>query len=168
MGTMEQLIVTPIRSYELILGKLLPFVIIGLIDVVLVVMVAVFWFKVPIKGSIFLLFALCLIFLLTTLGLGLFISTVSKTQQQAMMVAMFFIMLPMIYLSGFVFPIENMPRVIQYVTYLLPLRYFIVIIRGLFLKGIGIYELWDQALLLLLFGIVILSLSIFRFQKKVG
>jgi len=168
VGTMEQLIVTPIRSYSLIIGKLMPFVIIGLIDVTLVVMVATFWFKIPVKGSIPLLFGLCLIFLLSTLGLGLFISTVSKTQQQAMMVAQYFVILPMIYLSGFVFPIENMPRIIQYFTYLLPLRYFIVIIRGLFMKGVGWHELRGQALMLLIFGVAILTMSIIRFRKKVG
>jgi len=167
MGTMEQLIVTPIKPYTLIIGKLAPFVIIAIIDTILVLVVAGFWFRVPIKGSILLLFGLTIIFLMTTLGLGLFISTVSKTQQQAMMTAMVFVMQPMIMLSGFVFPIENMPRAIQLLTYLLPLRYFIVIIRGIFLKGVGFYELWDQALVLLLFGIGILSLSVFRFRKKV-
>jgi len=167
MGTMEQLIVTPIKPYTLIIGKLAPFVIIAIIDTILVLVVAGFWFRVPIKGSILLLFGLTIIFLMTTLGLGLFISTVSKTQQQAMMTAMVFVMQPMIMLSGFVFPIENMPRAIQLLTYLLPLRYFIVIIRGIFLKGVGFYELWDQALVLLLFGISILSLSVFRFRKKV-
>jgi ABC-2 type transport system permease protein len=167
MGTMEQLIVTPIKPYTLIIGKLAPFVIIAIIDTILVLVVAGFWFRVPVKGSILLLFGLTIIFLMTTLGLGLFISTVSKTQQQAMMTAMVFVMQPMIMLSGFVFPIENMPRAIQLLTYLLPLRYFIVIIRGIFLKGVGFYELWDQALVLLLFGIGILSLSVFRFRKKV-
>jgi len=167
MGTMEQLIVTPIKPYTLIIGKLAPFVIIAIIDTILVLVVAGFWFRVPIKGSILLLFGLTIIFLMTTLGLGLFISTVSKTQQQAMMTAMVFVMQPMIMLSGFVFPIENMPRAIQLLTYLLPLRYFIVIIRGIFLKGVGFYELWDQALVLLLFGIGILSMSVFRFRKKV-
>ncbi len=168
VGTMEQLIVTPIRSYALIIGKLAPFSIIGMIDVVLVLLVASFWFKVPPKGSVPLLFLLCMLFLMTTLGLGLLVSTLSKTQQQAMMSSQFFIMMPMIYLSGFVFPIENMPKIIQLVTFFLPLRYFIVIIRGLFMKGVGWHELWAQALMLLLFGIAILSISIVRFRKKIG
>jgi len=167
-GTMEQLMVTPIRPYALIIGKLTPFVMIGTIDVILALLVAVHWFKVPIKGSLLMLFIVCVIFLMTTLGLGLFISTISKTQQQAMMTAAFFVVMPMIYLSGFAFPIENMPRLIQYFTYLLPLRYFIIIIRGLFLKGVGWHELGTQVITLALFGAVILVVSIIRFQKKIG
>jgi len=168
VGTMEQLVVTPIKPHELIIGKLTPFVIIGLIDVILVLLVATFWFNVPVKGSAVLLFGLCMVFLMTTLGLGLFVSTISRTQQQAMMTAIFFVMLPMMYLSGFVFPIENMPKVIQLVTYVLPLRYFFVVIRGLFLKGVGIAELWDETIALFVFGIAILTLSVLKFQKKLG
>ncbi|MBN1231791.1 MAG: ABC transporter permease [Candidatus Coatesbacteria bacterium] len=165
-GTMEQLIVTPIKPYHIILGKLLPFAVIGLIDVILVIFVARFWFDIPLKGSFSLLLLLCCIFLMTTLGLGLLISTFSKNQQQAMITAIFFFMVPMVFLSGFVFPIENMPDIIQYITYLFPLRYFFVIIRGLFLKGAGIAELWDETVALIVIGIVILSLSIARFHKK--
>src|SRR5206468_11999418 len=121
LGTLEQLNVTPLRRWELIIGKLLPYALIGLIDVCLVLAVAVFWFAVPLRGSVVLLFALTSIYLLTTLGLGLFVSTVSSTQQQAMMTAMFFFLMPMVYLSGFVFPIENMPAAIQPFTYLIPL-----------------------------------------------
>ena len=168
VGTMEQLIVSPIRPYALIIGKLAPFIIIGMIDIVLVMLVATFVFDVPVKGSVFLLFGLCVVYLMTTLGLGLFVSTISKNQQQAMLGAMFFLMMPMIYLSGFVFPIENMPKAMQYVTYIIPLRYFMVIIRGLFLKGVGMHELWPQALILFLFGLAILTMSVFRFSKKVG
>jgi len=165
-GTLEQIIVTPIKPYQLIIGKLVPFAMIGLIDVILVICVARFWFNVPLNGSVILLFVLCNIFLLSTLGLGLLVSTVSKNQQQAMMTAMFYIMLPMFFLSGFVFPIENMPKFIQPVTYLLPLRYFFVIVRGLFLKGVGMAELWDETLILILFGIGILAVSAIRFHKK--
>lgn len=168
VGTMEQLIVSPIKPYALIIGKLTPFIIIGMIDIVLVLLVATFVFNVPVKGSVFLLFGLCVVYLMTTLGLGLFVSTISKNQQQAMLGAMFFLMMPMIYLSGFVFPIENMPKAMQYVTYIIPLRYFIVIIRGLFLKGVGMHELWTQALILFIFGLAILALSVFRFRKKAG
>ncbi len=164
MGTLEQLMVTPIRPGELITGKLLPFFLIGLVDIVLVVLVATLWFRVPVKGSIGLLFALSPVFMLTTLGLGLFISTVSKNQQQAMMSAVFFV-LPMIILSGFIFPIPNMPTVIQYATYLVPLRYFLVIIRGLFLKAATFRELWPDAAALLAFGLAILGLSVLRFRK---
>lgn len=166
-GTMEQLIVTPIRPLELITGKLLPFLIIGMIDVCLVLSVATFLFRVPLRGSVFLLFGMNLVFMLTTLGLGLFISTISRTQQQAMMTTVFF-MMPMMLLSGFVFPIENMPEFFQAITFVVPMRYFFVIIRGIFLKGVGIAELWDQGAALLAFGTAILILSVLRFQKKLG
>ena len=168
IGTMEQLIVTPIKPYQLIIGKLVPFIVIGMIVVIVALTVVVFGFGVPIKGSIPLLLFLCFIFLMTTLGLGLFISTISQNQQQAMMTSVFFVMLPMVYLSGFVFPIENMPRIIQYTTYIIPLRYFFVIIRGLFLKGVGIAELWDQALMMFLLGAFILGMSVMRFKKRIG
>ena len=167
-GTMEQLLVTPIRPHELIIGKLLPFVIIAAVDVTLVLTVARVWFEVPMRGSIALLSALSGLFVLTTLGLGLFVSTISKTQQQAMMTAQFFIFMPFLFLSGFTFPIENMPEAVQYVTYLIPLRYFITIIRGIFLKGVGIAELWPEALALAAFGAGILALSVARFRKRLG
>ena len=138
LGTLEQLNVTPITRWQLILGKLLPYGLIGMIDVVVVSLAAVLWFEIPLLGSPWLLFGTSAIYLLTTLGLGLFISTISDTQQQAMMTATFFFLTPMLYLSGFIFPIENMPAVIQPITYLIPLRYFIVIVRGIFLKGVGV------------------------------
>ncbi|MEX0602828.1 MAG: ABC transporter permease [Bacteroidota bacterium] len=165
-GTIEQILVTPIRPYQFILGKLLPFVIIGMLDVVLVLGAAVLWFAIPIKGSIFLLFGLCGLFLLTTLGLGLFVSTISRTQQQALMTGQFFIFFPLLFFSGFTFPIENMPVFIQWLTYGIPLRYFMTIIRGLFLKGVGMETLWPEALALLGFGVVILGLSVLRFRKR--
>ena len=164
-GTMEQLIVTPIRPHELIAGKLLPFVMIGLLDTAFVVSVARGWFGIPFRGSAALLFALCLAFMLNTLGIGLFVSTISRTQQQAMLTSLFFI-LPQIVLSGFVFPIENMPGFFRYVTTVIPSRYFFVIIRGIMLKGAGWPELWPQAAALLGLGTVILTLSISRFRKK--
>ena len=164
-GTMEQLIVTPIRPHELIIGKLLPFVLIGLVDASFVVATAKWWFVIPIRGSVPLLFALCLAFMLNTLAIGLFISTISRTQQQAMLTSMFFI-LPQIMLSGFVFPIENMPKFFQFVTHIIPIRYFFVIIRGIMLKGAGWPELRGQAAALLVLGTVILTLSVARFHKK--
>lgn len=167
-GTMEQLVVTPIRPYQLIIGKLAPFFIIGVVDIILVLLVATLWFGVPLKGSIPLLFILCIIFQMTTLGAGLFVSTVSRTQQQAMLTAVFFVIVPMIFLSGFVFPIENMPKIIQFFTYFIPLRYFFVIVRGLFLKGVGLGELWVESSALLGFGAVILTMSILRFQKRIS
>lgn len=166
LGTLEQLNVTPLRRWELIVGKLLPYGLIGMVDVLLVVAVAVFWFEVPLRGSFFLLFALTVIYVLCTLALGLLISTVSDTQQQAMMTAMFFFMMPMIYLSGFIFPIENMPAAIRPITYLIPLRYYLVIVRGIFLKGIGLDLLWPQAAALAAWGIVVLALAVARSRKR--
>lgn len=165
LGTLEQLHVTPLRRWQLIVGKLLPYGLIGVIDIFLVVAMAVGWFHVPLLGSFWLLFAMSCVFLLTTLGLGLFVSTISDNQQQAMMTAVFFFVTPMIYLSGFVFPIENMPRAIQPLTYLIPLRYYLVIVRGIFLKGVGLETLWPQALALLAWGVTILTMATLRSQK---
>lgn len=168
IGTLEQLNVTPLARWELITGKLLPYAFIGIIDVILVLIVAIYWFEVPMRGSLALLFAMCLIYLLSTLGLGLFVSTISKTQQQAMMTAIFFFLTPMIYLSGFVFPIENMPQWIQTLTYVIPLRYFLVIVRGIFLKGVGLEILWPQALALLTWGLSVLTLATLRSSKRLA
>lgn len=168
IGTLEQLIVTPIKPYQLIIGKVIPFIILGFIDVLIVLSVMVFWFGIGVKGSfIFLVFS-SFLFVLSTLGIGLFISTISKTQQQAMMVAQFAIMMPMIYLSGFAFPIENMPKFVQYLTYLIPLRYYITILRGVVLKGAAFTELIPETLMLLLFGVVILFASSLRFKKRLN
>jgi ABC-2 type transport system permease protein len=166
LGTLEQLNVTPLRRWELIAGKLLPYGAIAMVDVLLVVAVAVFWFEVPLRGSFALLLAMSLLYVMCTLALGLFISTISETQQQAMMTATFFFLTPMIYLSGFIFPIENMPQVIQVVTYLIPLRYFLVIVRGIFLKGIGLDLLWPQAAALAAWGSIVLALAVSRSRKR--
>jgi ABC-2 type transport system permease protein len=166
VGTLEQLNVTPIARWELIAGKLLPYGLIGLVDVLLVVAVALVWFEVPLRGSFLLLMAMCVVYLLTTLGLGLFVSTISATQQQAMMTSSFFFLIPMVFLSGFVFPIDNMPGWIQPVTYLIPLRYFLIILRGIFLKGIGLEVLWPQAAALLAWGVGILTLAVLRSSKR--
>jgi ABC-2 type transport system permease protein len=165
-GTLEQLNVTPLKRWELIVGKLLPYGLVGLIDVILVLAVALLWFEVPMQGSLLLLFGMTLVYLLTTLGLGLFVSTISSTQQQAMMSTVFFFMMPMVLLSGFVFPIENMPAAIQPVTYLLPLRYFLVILRAIFMKGVGLETWWPQALALAAWGVTILLLAIARSTKR--
>jgi ABC-2 type transport system permease protein len=167
LGTLEQLIVTPLRPSELMLGKALPFVLIGAADMLLVMTVGTYWFGVRVAGSVPLLFLLSGAFILTTLGVGLFISTISRTQQQAMMTA-FFLLLPSFLLSGFMFPIENMPYPIQLITYSLPLRYFLVIVRGIFLRGNGLADLWPQVVVLLGIGIAILSLAAARFHKRVG
>jgi ABC-2 type transport system permease protein len=166
LGTLEQLNVTPLRRWELVVGKLLPYGLIAMVDVLLVVAVAVFWFQIPLRGSFPLLLGMSLLYVLCTLALGLFISTISATQQQAMMTATFFFLTPMIYLSGFIFPIENMPAVMRAVTYVIPLRYFLVIVRGIFLKGIGLSLLWPQAAALAAWGIVVLSLAVARSRKR--
>ena len=165
VGTMEQLIVTPIRPIELIIGKTIPYIVISLGQTVVITPLAIFWFDIPLAGSrLDLLLAACL-FLLSTLGIGLFISTVSKTQQQAMMTTFFFL-LPFFMLSGFVFPISNMPTIVQWLTYLNPLRYFLVIIRGVFLKGVGIGVLWEQYAALAILGIIVFVGAIKRFHKR--
>lgn len=166
IGTLEQIMVTPIHPWELIVGKLVPFIIIGAIDVAVVLLVMVFWFDIPILGSIPLLIVLSGFFLLTTMGLGLFVSTVSQTQQQAMMVSQFFVLQPMMYVSGFAFPIENMPKLLQGISWLIPMRHFLVIVRSIILKGVGISDLWLQSLLLLVMGVCVLGASILRFRKK--
>jgi ABC-2 type transport system permease protein len=165
IGTMEQLMVTPLRPIELMLGKLLPFAVVGILQVVVVTITALLIFSIPFRGHAGLLFFSALLFLLTTLGIGLFISTISRTQQQAMMTSFFFFM-PALLLSGFSFPIRNMPLPAQYLTYLNPLRYFMEIVRGLFLKGIGIEYLWPQVVALFAFGSAILVLSALRFHKR--
>ncbi len=167
IGTLEQLIVSPLKSHELILGKLLPFALIGIIDVLLVTVVGVFWFDVPIRGSLTLLFGSACLYLLTTLGIGLFISTISNTQQEALM-STFLFYFPTLLLSGFLFPIANMPQAIQWLTLLNPLRYFLVILRSLFLKGSGFETLWPQLLALLVIGLTIFTLSALRFRKRLG
>jgi ABC-2 type transport system permease protein len=167
IGTIEQLIVSPLRATELILGKLIPFAIIAFIDVAFITTVGVLWFKLPIRGSVVLLFCATFIYLFTSLGIGLFISTISSTQQEAMMSTFLFIF-PANLLSGLIFPIANMPKLVQWITLLNPLRYFMVISRGVFLKGTGVAVLWPQMLVLLLIGIVILTISILRFRKVIG
>ncbi len=166
IGTMEQLIVTPIRPWQLLVGKLLPFAVIGVFQMIVASAVTVFGFGVPLRGSFALLLALTTLFILSTLGLGLLVSTLVQNQQQAMMGAVFCAMVPMIYLSGLIFPIANMPPAIQAVTYAIPLRYYAEIIRGVFLRGSGIAVLWPEALTLLLMGLAILTVAALRFRKR--
>ena len=165
-GTMEQLIVTPLRPGELVLGKLLPFAGVGFAKVTLALPLMLLMFGVPFRGSVLLLYAGVGLFLLTTLGLGLFISTLVKTQQQAMMLAAFFVMMPFVLLSGFIFPVENMPGPIRAVAQFIPLKHFLSIVRGIFLKGIGVKELWPEALALLAWGAGILSLAVWRSRAR--
>ncbi len=166
LGTLEQIIVTPLRPWQLVVGKLLPFMIVGLLDTALITVLIRVVFGVPLRGSFLLLLALTALFLLTTLGLGLLVSTMVRTQQQAMMFAVFVLMVPMIYLSGLVFPIDNMPRPIQLGTYVVPVRYYATVIRGIFLKGSGLDVLWPEAVVLAGFGVLVLTLAALRFRKN--
>jgi len=165
IGTMEQIMVTPIRPFELMIGKTLPFAAIGFFESAFVTTLALLIFHVPFRGSVLLLAGATALFLLSMLGLGLFLSTVSHTQQQASMTSFFFIQ-PAFMLSGFIFPIRNMPLPVQWVTYLNPLRYFMDIVRGVFLKGAGLDALWFQMLMLGVFGVAILASSALRFHKR--
>jgi len=167
VGTIEQIMVTPIRPLEFMLGKFAPFIVIGFVDVVLVTLVGVFWFDIPIRGSFALLLLGTALFLLSNLGIGLFISTVSGTQQQAMMTTFFFFF-PAMLLSGFIYPIANMPVAVQWLTFVDPLRYFLVIIRGVFLKGVGLDVLWPELAALLALGVVVMGFAVSRFHKTLA
>lgn len=166
-GTMEQLIVTPIKSWELMLGKILPFLILAILNVCITLVVASFWFRVEVKGNVVLLFVLALIFLLGSLGLGILISTVSRTQMQAMQLAAF-VILPMLILSGFLVPRENMPWLANYTGYLFPITYFLVIIRTIIVKGVGMTALWNQAIPLAVFSLTVFVVSALAFRKRLG
>ena len=165
IGTMEQLMVTPIRPVELIIGKTAPFALIGLFQLILATLLALIIFRIPFRGNPLLLLISGILFLLTTLGSGVFISTISKSQLQAVLSTFMFLM-PAVLFSGFAFPIHSMPQVFQYVSYVDPMRYFIEIVRGVFLKGSGLAILWPQMLALAIFGLVVLSLSVLRFRKR--
>jgi len=164
IGTLEQIMVTPIRPAEFILGKTLPFFLIGLFDVSLIATVGTLWFQVPFRGHILILLMGAVLFLLCMLGIGLLISTVSSTQQQAMVTSFFFIM-PAITFSGFGFPISTMPQWLQYLTYLSPLRYFLVVLRGTYLKGVGLNILWPEMAAMAVLGFSLLTVAILRFHK---
>jgi ABC-2 type transport system permease protein len=165
IGTLEQIMVTPIRSWELMVGKTIPFALIGLLDAIMIAIIGVFWFGVPLRGNPLVLLLGNLLFLMSSVGIGLFISTISSTQQQAQ-ISTFFFMMPAFILSGFAFPIENMPEWLQYITYINPLRYFIIVIRGVFLKGIGLDILWPEMLALAILGGLMIVFSSLRFQKR--
>jgi ABC-2 type transport system permease protein len=164
IGTMEQLMVTPLRPIELMLGKTIPFAIVGMINMVIVTVAAIVIFRIPFRGNFLLLLFCAALFVMTALGAGLYLSTISRTQQQANM-GSFFFTTPAFMLSGFTFPIRNMPPVVQYLTYLNPLRYFMEIVRGVFIKGVGVAVLWPQMLVLTFFGVTVLTLSAVRFHK---
>ncbi len=164
-GTIEQLIVTPIRSWELIVGKLLPYVILGLLNTVEVLVVGAWWFVVPIRGDIFLIMGVSALFLMSGLGIGLFASTIANTQQEAML-TVWMTLLPSIFLSGFFFPLEAMPQVLQWISYLVPLRYYLFIIRSLMLKGVGLAEIQGNVIALAIFGVAIMTAAALRFRKR--
>jgi ABC-2 type transport system permease protein len=166
VGTLEQLMVSPIRPIELIIGKTVPFALVGLFDVILIALLGIFWFQVPINGNPLVLLLGAVLYLLSTLGMGLFLSTISSTQQQSMLASFFFIM-PAILLSGFAFPIASMPIWIQYLTYLNPLRYFLIVIRGVFLRGSGVVDLWPQLAAMMVLGAAMMGLSALRFKKRI-
>lgn len=167
IGTMEQILVTPIRPVELLLGKTIPFVLISLGDVLLVTLVGILWFEVPFRGNIFVLFLGTLTFLFNSVGLGLLISTIANTQQQAMMAGNLFLT-PAILLSGLIFPIANMPQFFQYLTKLNPLMYFVVVVQGIFLKGAGLALLWPEMLSMTALGMAMLGLAVARFRRHVA
>ncbi|MBV9743402.1 MAG: ABC transporter permease [Acidobacteriia bacterium] len=165
IGTLEQLMVTPMRPLDLMLGKTLPFAVVGMVDMLIITGAALLIFHVPFRGNFLLLLFCAALFLMTSLGAGLFLSTISNTQQQSVMMSFFFTT-PAFMLSGFTFPIRNMPIVVQYLTYLDPLRYFMEIVRGIFLKGVGIETLWPKMLSLFVYGVVVVGMSAMRFRKK--
>jgi ABC-2 type transport system permease protein len=164
-GTIEQLIVTPIRPWELVVGKLLPYVLIAFFDTLEILIIGTLWFKVPIRGSLGLLLALSGLFLVSSLGIGLFISTVAKTQQESMLLS-WFTLLPTIFLSGFFFPLAAMPKVLQWISYAVPLRYFLIIARSLVLKGVGLEAVFSEAAALTIFGSIIMVAAARRFRKR--
>ena len=167
IGTLEQILVTPIRSVELMLGKTIPFVLISLGNVILVTLVGVLWFEVPFRGQILVLLLGTIAFLFSSVGLGLLISTIAATQQQAMMAGNLFLT-PAVMLSGLIFPIANMPAFFQYLTLFNPLRYFIIVVRGIFLQGAGMDLLWQQMAAMTILGLIMLALAVLRFQKHVA
>jgi len=166
LGTMEQLVVTPITRLELMLGKVIPLVGLGYVQITLTLVLASAWFHMPIKGSLLLLYALLVVFFFSTLGVGALVSTVSKTFQQAAQMTQL-ILLPSILLSGFIFPRESLPQALQVVGSVLPLTYFVIIIRGILIKGVGLPELWRQILPMVVIGVAVFAAAINRFQKRV-
>jgi len=164
-GTLEQLLVTPLKAWELLLGKLVPFALVAMLDAGVIFLLAIGWFHVPFRGSLALLVAMAVVFLVNNLGFGLLLSTISRTQQQVQLTAFLFVM-PSVLLSGFFFPIANMPVPMQYVTYLIPLRYFLEIVRGIFLKGSGVGVLWPQMLALAAFAVAHFGAGLIAFRKR--
>jgi ABC-2 type transport system permease protein len=164
-GTIEQLIVTPIRSWELVIGKILPYVLLALLNTLEVIAIGAWWFKVPVRSPLSLIMLVSGLFLLTGLGIGLLASTVANNQQEAMLIV-WMTLLPSIFLSGFFFPLEAMPKVLQWISALIPLRYYLVIIRSLMIKGVGINALYNEIFALFIFGLGIMTIAALRFRKR--
>jgi ABC-2 type transport system permease protein len=164
-GTIEQLIVTPIRPWELVVGKLLPYVILAFLNTLEVLAIGHWWFGVPVRGSLALILGLSGLFLLSSLGIGLLASTLANTQQEAMLVV-WMTLLPSIFLAGFFFPLEAMPKVLQWLSYLMPLRYYLAIIRNLMLKDVGVWALREDILALAIFGFGIMTIAALRMRKR--
>jgi len=167
IGTLEQLMVTPLKSYQLMIGKTVPFAILGMFEISFAIGIAKLWYQIPIRGNLSIFFGFAFIFMFTTLGVGIFISTISKTQQQALFLTWFFLVFSIL-MSGFMFPIDNMPQIMQYLTYINPVRYFLTIVRELFLKGSGLSYLWHQVLIMTIFSFMVITFSAIRFQKRVS
>jgi len=167
-GTMERLLVSPLRPIELMIGKIVPYIVISFLSLALIILLSWFFFKVPFRGNLLMLFSLSGIFIAASLGIGLYISNIAETSQTAWLMGFLSSILPAILLSGFIFPIESMPYPVQLITYMLPIRYFLVILRGIILKGVGITTLYPEALILLIFALAMITISALRFKKKVG
>jgi len=166
LGTMEALLVSPLRPIQIIIGKVTPYVLLSFINLVVILLLAKFVFVMPIRGSLVLLLAECLLFIVMALALGILISTISKTQQQAMMISMFALMLPTILLSGFIFPIENMPLILQYISHLMPPKWFIIIIKNIMLKGVGISYFWKETLIIIFMTVFFIGMSVKKFKIR--
>ncbi len=164
-GTIEQLIVTPIRSWELMVGKLLPYTILAFLNTLEVMVIGYYWFKVPVRGDLGLILVVSGLFLMSSLGIGLLASTIANTQQEAMLIV-WMSLLPSLFLSGFLFPLEAMPKVLQWISYIFPLRYYLIVIRALMLKGVGIGPIREEVIALAVFGVAIMSLAARRFRKR--
>lgn len=165
-NTFEQLAASPIKPWQLILGKIIPYALISFFGVLLIIPTGIFWFGVPMRGNLFILLFFIVIFLVSVLGIGLFFSTIAKTQQQAMFMVLPATSLPAILLSGFVFPIESMPQFLQIISYIIPARFFLIALRGVFLKGVGLEVLWPQALILVIFSVVLMTAASLKFKKR--
>ena len=167
-GTMEQLLTSPVTPVQVIIGKVLPYIGLALLDGILVILFAVFHYGVPFVGSMWLLLFFGIIYIIAALSIGIFISTLVRTQQVAMMAAQITTMLPSVMLSGFIFEIKNMPQVLQYITYIVPAKYFLLIIRGIMLKGSSLHVLWTQAIFLVALTLILLSIAVKKFELKIG